>query len=133
MAPSLNKEKPPLAKRGLFLLCLCTKVNSCLSRVQGAQAQTALASLVVQQHDQDDQGDRDSEQPKKDGHCVSPFFEVRLVRPRQGLTHVDSAPRSVSHAAAFPCCSGRREGADEEGQRQPNCRLRCGFARLVEI
>jgi hypothetical protein len=30
-------------------------------------------SLVMQQHDQDDQRDRNSEQPKKDGHLCSPF------------------------------------------------------------
>lgn len=40
-----------------------------------AGADCALTFLVVQQHDQDDQGDRDSEQPKKDRHCVSPFLK----------------------------------------------------------
>jgi hypothetical protein len=70
------------------------------------------AACLAQQQDQDDQGNRNADQPKKNGHVV---FLSRL----RELWGGSAAPCAVAEAATFCRGEAGAKRSDEQGCRQP--------------
>jgi hypothetical protein len=69
---------------------------------------------MMKKHDQDNEGDRDSEQPKKDRHNGLPFDGLRFDRCSAERV---LAPGAVTQAAALGGCERSRKCAYEKRQR----------------
>jgi hypothetical protein len=67
---------------------------------------------VVQEHDENDQRNRNSDEPKQDRHVVSPFIFEGLAVDRGGVSLL--APCAVAKYATLGGGERRRERADEK-------------------
>ncbi len=68
--------------------------------------------LSVQEHDENDQRNRNSDEPKQNWHGISPFVFEWLAIDRGGVSLL--APGSVAEAATFGCRERCGERADEQ-------------------
>ena len=74
--------------------------------------QTSPSGSVVQEHDENDQRNRNSEEPKQDRHDVSPFVFEGLAIDRGGGVSL-LPPGAVAESATFGRGERRGERADE--------------------